>query len=107
MKKTLSKKYFKACIIEMLLHLELLAFIIIGICYVTHSKNILEWLIIIFLSLVISYKSLKVFSYKYPEAEYEELENKENSESDLHFKECPFNYCDSNPKCEGKCRYDD
>lgn len=18
---------------------------------------------------------------------------------------CPFNYCDSNPKCEGKCRY--
>jgi len=26
--------------------------------------------------------------------------------NDLHErKDCPFKYCDSNPKCEGKCRY--
>lgn len=26
--------------------------------------------------------------------------------NDLHERmDCPFKYCDSNPKCEGKCRY--
>ncbi len=40
------------------------------------------------------------------------LKLKDEIESDDFYKPkptslegCPFNYCDSNPKCEGKCRY--
>ena len=34
-----------------------------------------------------------------------EAEQEKHVETLKSLDKCPFHYCDSNPKCEGKCRY--
>lgn len=35
----------------------------------------------------------------------EEVKENKRIEALKSLKDCPFTYCDSTPKCEGKCRY--
>lgn len=79
MEKTLSKQYFKACVIEMIGQLALLGIIIISIHRIIYSINTSDQIIIILLSIVCSFNSLKAFSYKYPESEYEEKVNEDTT----------------------------